>query len=248
MIRICPLYRSATKIRPSSAKASAVGQLSPVYAASKVPDVAAAGRDSTTITDRRKKRTKVAARALGDRSRIRPRSRPLSSVVFDAPRDTGCILLAGRCHRTTAPSEPPAGEVVESEGGDDREEFTDEVKHPSELGEGEQSDQVHREAREGDEVVGQESTEERPRLDDPSERPPFVQGERPEDADLDGDRRGHEVRNPREIRQRPEQAEDDEGAAEADRRETNQHRLPVVQPCADERAEFRAEALRHRAN
>src|SRR2546426_619337 len=218
-----------------------------VYAASKVPETAAAGRDSTTVTDRRKKRTRIAARDLGDRSRIRPRSRPLLSVVFDAPRDTGCILLAGRCPRTTAPSEPPAGEVVETEGGDDREEFADEVKHPSELGEGEQSDQVHREAREGDEVVGQESTDERLRLDDPSERPPLVQGERPEDADLDGNRRGHEVRNPREIRQRPEQAEDDEGAAEADRRETNQLRLPVVQPCADERAEFRAEDLRHRA-
>src|SRR2546427_10076242 len=96
MIRICPLYRSATKIRPSSAKASAVGQLSPVYAASKVPDVAAAGRDSTTITDRRKKMTKVAARALGERSRIRPRSRPRAIVVFDAPRETGRILFDGR--------------------------------------------------------------------------------------------------------------------------------------------------------
>src|SRR5438093_1997715 len=247
MIRICPLYRSATKIRPSSAKASAVGQLSPVYAASKVPDTAAAGRDSTTMTDSMKKRTKVAARALGDRSRIRPRSPPLLSVVFDAPRDTGCILLAGRCPRTTAPSEPPAGEVVESEGDDNREEFTDEVKHPRELGEGEQGDQVHRETRKGDEVVGQESTDERLRLDDAPERPPFVQRERPEDADLDGNRRGHEVRNPGEIRQRPEQTEDHEGAAEADRRETHQLRLPVVQPCADEGPEFRAEDLRHRA-
>src|SRR2546422_11531520 len=247
MIRICPLYRSATKILPSSAKASAVGQLRPVYAASKVPDTAAAGRDSTTMTDSMKKRTKVAARALGDRSRIRPRSRPLLSVALDAPRDTGCILLAGRCPRTTAPSEPPAGEVVETEGGDDREEFADEVKHPSELGEGEQSDQVHREAREGDEVIGQESTDERPRLDDLPERPPLVQGERPEDADLDGDRGGHEVRNPRKIRQRPEQAQDDEGAAEADGRETNQLRLPVVEPRPDEGTEFRAEDLRHRA-
>src|SRR5438093_3310192 len=127
MIHIFPLGRSAKKMRPSEANASAVGLFSPDWMVSSVPDTAAAGRDETSMRDRRRKTPSEAATALG-RGPQDSRPRPFLSVVFDAPRDTGCILLAGRCPRTTAPSEPPAGEIVESEGDDDREEFADEIE------------------------------------------------------------------------------------------------------------------------
>src|SRR5436309_11052854 len=175
MIRIFPVGRSPKKTRPSGANARGPGSFNPDWMTSRVPDTAAAGREATTIRARRRKTASEAASPFGigalGRPRLigvgrgfpgtrGPRPEPGPSIVLDAMRDTGGILPSGGGSRTTGPSEPATGEVVETEGDDDREEFAEEVEHPEQLRQREQSHEVHREAGEGDEVVGRQSMEE----------------------------------------------------------------------------------------
>src|SRR3989454_5668426 len=108
-----------------------------------------ANETASTLCATGRQRNPNAARPRGRTPGSGSRTGPRPSVVLDAMRGTGCILPLGRGPPTTGPGEPAAGEVVETECDDDREEFADEIEQTGEFGEGEEDDEDHPDAVDG---------------------------------------------------------------------------------------------------